>query len=305
MIPTFPKFAKLNISFKDEINKRTLKHLPYCDYNFVALWSYNLQNKIEVSILNNNLVVKLVDCITDMPFFSFFGSNKFEQTSIVLLQYSTKKNIYPQLKVIPEDFIDINHTYSSILIKEDRHNFDYIFLLEDISKLRGKKFRIKRNLLNKFNRMQAQHTVSILDLTDTSTKKEILNVFAYWERVKKKSKTETKNELEALAKLLDYAREFNLLSIGIYLNNKLEAFTICEVVHKNYAIGHFAKANFHHKGIYEALYKSTADYLMSKGCKYLNMEQDMGEENLRYAKTLWHPAFFLKKYSIVLAKPIS
>ena len=303
MIPTFPKFAKLTIAFRNEINQRTMKYRPYCDYNFVALWSYNLQNEIDVSILNNNLVVKLIDCLTNKAFYSFFGANKFEQTSLELLHYCVEKNIPPILKIIPEDFILPNHSYSSITVIEDRHNFDYIYLLDSIDKMVGKHFRIKRNLLNKFNRIHGQSHTTILDLSKKSVRGEILSLFDGWEKAKHRSHSETKNELEALQKLLSHSAKFNLLSVGIYIDKKLEAFTISEIVHDDYAIGHFAKANFHFQGIYEALYKNTASFLIGKGCKYLNMEQDMGEENLRYAKTLWHPAFFLKKYSIALSNP--
>lgn len=300
MIPHFPKFSKLQLSHQEEIYTHTLKALPYCDFNFVSLWSYNLKNEIDICTLNGNLVVKFIDCVTNEAFFSFFGNFKIEHTSLDLLQYCKENAINQVLKVIPEVFIKPNYQYSNIKIEEDRHNFDYVYLLEDIKLFPGSKFSKKRNLLNKFMRIHNSHKVSVLNLRDSTTKTHILSLFEKWANLKKKDKIETKNELEALSKLLIHSEKFNLLAVGIYINNILEAFSINEVVHSNYAIGHFAKANFTHVGINEALYKYTAENLIEKKCKYLNLEQDMGIENLRYAKTSWQPCFFLKKYTITL-----
>ena len=124
MIPLFPKFIKLNLHHKYDINLCTFKFLPYCDFNFVSLWCYNIKNEIVLSVLNDNLIIKFTDYLTSKNFYSFFGDKKFEETCLILLKDSHKNHFEPQLKLIPEIFI--KNRYKKIDIKEDRHNFDYI-----------------------------------------------------------------------------------------------------------------------------------------------------------------------------------
>lgn len=298
MIPTFPKFVRLNLNHIDDIKNHTSKFLPYSDYNFVSLWCYDTKNEIDISILNDNLVVKFTDYLDNKRYFSFFGEKKFQDTSITLLNYCVQLKIDQKLIVIPEIFIKKNYEFSKINIIEDRHNFDYIYSLETLSALAGKKFDTKRYLFKKFNKIYPHHSLKMIDIKKELNHDKILELFYSWEKLKNKNRKDTQNELSALIKLFDNAKQFNLFVLGIFIEEKLEAFSIVETVHHDYAIIHFAKSNHNFHGINEALYKYSSDFLISKKCKYLNMEQDMGLENLRYAKNLWQPIFFLKKYTV-------
>jgi len=298
MILGFPKFENLNFQHKQEIDKITQNFLPYCDYNFVSLWCYDTKNNIEISKLNNNLIIKFTDYLSTKSFYSFFGKNKFEETCLTLLKLSKASKFDLFLKLIPEIFINKNHQYKKIIITEDRDNFDYIYLLKKLCQLEGKKFEKKRRLLHQFIRNHPNHKVNQLDLTQNNIKKQVINLFFLWEKIKKKKRSETNNELIALKKLITHAHKFNLVTTGISINNILVGFTINEIINKNFAIGHFAKSDHNFEGMNEALHKYTADILIEKNCQYINLEQDMGLENLRYAKSLWQPEFFLKKYTI-------
>ena len=70
MIPEFPEFKKLELSDKEEVEKITSKFPPYSDFNFVSMWSWNIENKIWISQLYGNLVVHFTDYLTDGTFLS-------------------------------------------------------------------------------------------------------------------------------------------------------------------------------------------------------------------------------------------
>ena len=101
-IPFFPKFKNLEISDKKEVETITHQFEPYSDYNFVSLWSYNVKEEIQISKLNDNLVIKFTDYISGNPFYSFLGNNLVEDTISKLLKHSKTLNIPPLLKLIPE-----------------------------------------------------------------------------------------------------------------------------------------------------------------------------------------------------------
>ncbi len=56
-IPKFPSSKKLTLADQAEVQNFVEKFPPYSDYNFTSLYSYNVENNIELSWLNNNLVV--------------------------------------------------------------------------------------------------------------------------------------------------------------------------------------------------------------------------------------------------------
>ena len=68
MITNFPNFKKLGLEDKPLIESFVKRYLPYSDFNFVSLWSYDTDNSYEISYLNKNLVIKQDDYITNEPF---------------------------------------------------------------------------------------------------------------------------------------------------------------------------------------------------------------------------------------------
>lgn len=299
-IPTFPKFKKLGLEDKESIYTLTSKFLPYSDYNFVSLWSYNTGNDIIVSQLHQNLILRFKDYILDEQFYSFLGDNKIKETIEALLKHAKKENIVPKLKLIPEEnILKYPKLFNFFKITEDRDNFDYIFLTEEISKLEGSKFSNKRNKVNNFIKVNSPISVALLDIKDPKIHKVIIDLCLAWKKNKKQDGNHASNELYAIKRLLNSSEFLNVLSLGIYnANNKLIGFSIIETVHQKNSLIHFVKADSSYIGLFEYIYKSTASELYKRGRKYVNRQQDLGIPGLRQAKSSWRPIAFLKKYII-------
>lgn len=298
MIPNFPTLKKLQLEDKTEFENYTKQFLPYSDYNFVSLYSYNTQNKIEISFLFGNLVVVFEDYLTGEPFFSFIGRTNIEKTIDTLLQTAEQKGITTSLKLVPETVIETKEDLSGFTITEDPDNHDYILSVEDLAGYKGKKFYDKRNLTNRFKRLYPQYSTETLELTTEQEKKQIIELFFVWEKRRNKTREETQHELTALGRLLDASSSLNLHTLGIYINETLIAFTIQEVLQDEYAIIHFEKNDISYPGISALLRQESAKFLQQKNCKLINFEQDLGIEGLKKAKELWRPVTFLKKYTI-------
>ncbi|MBI5127780.1 DUF2156 domain-containing protein [Candidatus Roizmanbacteria bacterium] len=299
MIPKYPLFKKIDFKDLNEINKITKKNLPYSDFNFSVLWSYNTKKDLKLSLLNGNLIVRFTDALDLKPYYSFYGGNKFEETSLTLLKLTKTKKDNSLLKYIPEIFAK-NQKTNRIVIKESRDNFDYVFSVDKLSSLKGHDLEKKRWRFSKFCRTYQNHQVRLLDLKDKTVHSMILIFFKNWALNKNKSSKETINEFKAIKNLFDLADKLEFICLGIFDKNKLIAFSINEKLRNKYALGHFAKTNPLFFGVHEALYKYSADSLKKKGCVLFNMEEDMGLENLRAAKMSWRPDFFLKKFNITL-----
>ena len=299
MISTFPNFKRLELKDKREISKFISKFPPHSDYNFPSLWSYNIKNDLTVSYLNGNLVVKFRDYITNQFFYSFIGSNQLIATVNLLLDQAKKQKMEPELLLIPEDNLAGNPELSQTLsIKEDPRNHDYILSLKEHANLGGKKYHRHRKSIARFSRLYPQIKPQLLNIKKKLLKKQIIELFQIWYKRKGKNYEDIEHELIALRRILAHPDYLNLVGYGMYHNSKLISFLIVDIGHPEYAESHFSKTHPDYIGATQVMRYFSSKHLNQLGLKYLNIEQDMGIESLRYTKNQWKPVFFLKKYII-------
>ncbi|MCA1638525.1 MAG: hypothetical protein LC768_09365, partial [Acidobacteria bacterium] len=63
MIPSFPHFRNLRADDKEAVESFTNQFPPYSDFNFTSLWCWNVSEKIQVSQLYGNLIVRFTDYV--------------------------------------------------------------------------------------------------------------------------------------------------------------------------------------------------------------------------------------------------
>lgn len=300
----FPNFTKLDISHKNFVESIVKKHLPYSDFNFISLYCWNTDKKTKISILNNNLILQMKDYSSDNTIYSFIGDHKIIETAKELLLHAEKNNI-KELKLIPESMI-LNNNFDSagLIVEEDRDQFDYIYKTEEIIKLEGSKFKKKRNMLKRFIKENSKKmSVKKIDLKDKEIQLAVKKMIKNWQENKIKSgKKIEKDELIALDNAIQLAGKLDLIGVGVYIGNEMIGFTIGELIHKDHSMIHFEKTNQVYPGVTEFVMSETAKIHSGKGSTWLNYQQDVGEENLRVAKSFWRPSHFLKKYRIRLKK---
>ena len=301
MLPKFPNFVTLSINHKDHIEKHISDHPPYSDFNFTSLISWSDENT-KVCQLNNNLVIKFKDYLTNQPFYTFIGLNKVNETIKTLLAATKKDNLYPHLKLIPEVTLKTDpKLLEEFEIAEDRNNFDYIYLLEEAREFKGNKHRGKRNFVNRFRKLY-KSTHKLIDLNDPKTKQQILELFVVWRKEKGINNSEIEIEFTAIKKILDFSKDLSLVCVGLFIDEKLVAFSINEVLADGYAMSLFEKADTTYQGIFPYLRQISAHYLINLGSKLLSHQQDLGIEGLRKSKLSYGPHSFLKKYTITHKK---
>ena len=298
MIPQFPEFKKLEIGDKAEIESFGESLPAYSDFDFVSLWSWDIHGELRISRLNDNLVVRFADYLTQEPFLSFFGVNKVNETAEEIFTYCKDNNLNCTMKLLPEEaslMLDQNR----FKIQEDRDNFDYIYSTEEWMNFAGGDYARKRNevhsLLNAYPDLQGLK----LDCKDASVIEGMKNLYQKWiENKVNKGEDYEKNELLSFDRLLLLLETCDFLVSGLVLNGELVAFCISESSRSGYAVGHAAKADSQIKGTNAFVMKNLATILHANGSTFFNYEQDLGMENLRQAKERFRPIRFLKKYIV-------
>lgn len=297
-LPIFPEQKLLELSDKNSVTLFVNQFEPYADYKFASLWSYNTENDAMISQLNNNLVLRFRDYITNEIHYSFIGETDVEATTTILLDHAKDENVLKELRLIPELVIRSGNSWEQFDIQEDFGNHDYILSVSDMVNLPGSKFHTHKNHINKFNSLYPNSEIRLLAQNDQSTKDAIEEVFSKWEKGRNKERSETIHELTAIRRILHDSEYFNLLILGLYINGDVVGFSINDMDSTVYAQNHFAKSDPDYKQIYYKLNQATGEELQKKGYEFLNIECDLGLEGLRFAKEQWNPVSYLKKYII-------
>lgn len=296
MIPAFPKFKKLELSDKEEIENFTKNFPPYSDFNFVSMWAWDIKGEMLISKLNDNLVVRFTDYLTGEPFYSFLGLNMVNETANELLEKSKVENIKCLIKLIPENMVQ-GFDEKVFKITEDIDHHDYIIPLEIFSKYDTNKTKDRKKSVIKFEN-EFGPTHKQIDLNESNVKKSVFRLFDKWSK-EKAGNDDIINELSALKRYVDTKHGNKHLSIGVFVGDELVGFCFSEVHDDDYCTIHFCKAEKSlSSGLYSYILQQNALSLIDIGKKQINLEQDLGIPNMRAWKQSHGAHTFLKKYNI-------
>jgi uncharacterized protein len=193
---------------------------------------------------------------------------------------------------IPEEWLAFFPEDKFAITCEDSES-DYIYLTEKMASFRGNQFTRHRNHLNQFFSAYNPRVEAI----SKNNEQQAMAVLQAWQddSVLEINKTDYEQCREALEKFSALA----LWGTLYYIENKPAGFIIGEKLNTETFVLHFAKASKKYHGIYEFMFNDTARRLLSS-YKFLNLEEDMGNKNLRRTKGSYGPETLLKKYRVSL-----
>ncbi len=299
MIPIFPVFKHLDRDDEIELKKITNNFDPYSDFDFAALWSWNIQDKVQISNLNDNLVIIFPEHQSGKLIYSYLGNNKLGETLQEIFSRPIIAGVpVESIELVPEVSlfgIDLN----KYVVEIDLDSCDYIYDTSEHAELAGRKYNTKRRLSHKFKVDYPDVVVKLLDLTDEKIHSQIISVNDTWIQNKSDSFNQSHFviETQALNRFLS-AKFSETHAVGIYKNEKLIAYDLMTMASKGYAISHFSKTTPGLIGLNEFLIHEVAKNLKATGIKFINAEEDLGITNLRFTKNSYRPINFLRKYKI-------
>lgn len=179
----------------------------------------------------------------------------------------------------------------------DRDSFDYIYNIDDLADLRGRKFQKKRNHLHRFRDAHPDCTAHPLTAEKLPAVQEMVE---QWFAIRLQEDPHEDFHLERTALSRAFAAPDKLGLEGLVLEEKGEilAMTMGSALTDTVFDIHFEKARLDIEGAYNAINFEFARYLRSKypQLRYLDREDDMGLEGLRKAKLSYNPTMLLEKY---------
>lgn len=183
---------------------------------------------------------------------------------------------------------------------EERDLFDYVYDGESMRELKGRKNVKKRNHINYFlKEYEGRYEYRLLDENDFDA---CLDLMEEWTNNKEENDAvseEMEEELIGIKKLFENYKVLKdkLKIAGIFIDGKLESFTMGEYINPNMALIHIEKANPSIRGLYPFINQQFLVHEFSD-VEFVNREEDLGIEGLRKAKLSYHPVRFVEKYTV-------
>lgn len=178
----------------------------------------------------------------------------------------------------------------------DRDAFDYVYDINDLATLAGKKFQKKRNHLNRFRQ---NHPDAIVEPVTAENLPRVKALAETWYKLRLASDPQADFQLEqaALNRAFRYREALGLEGLLLTCDGQDVAFTLGSRLSENTFDIHFEKALDIADGAYPAINNHFANYLRSTypALAFLNREDDMGLEGLRKAKLSYNPHHLVEK----------
>ena len=177
-----------------------------------------------------------------------------------------------------------------------RDNHDYVYDINDLAELKGRRYQQKRNHINRFTLEQPDAYVEILTEENLDACREFVEQW-YARRAETDPEEDIAMERVAIARGFRHFRELGLEGLMLYAGGKPIAMTMGSRLAEDTVDVHFEKADPNVHGAYPAINRAFARYIREKypEVKYLNREDDMGDEGLRKAKLSYHPHHMVEK----------
>ncbi|MDR2152779.1 MAG: phosphatidylglycerol lysyltransferase domain-containing protein [Helicobacteraceae bacterium] len=183
---------------------------------------------------------------------------------------------------------------------------DYIYLADDLIELKGNAFHTKRNEINKFRKAYPNTTIETFDpKKHGEAAMELLNRWIT-NRLRYMPKDQTEQFLDgisherfAIKRILKHYEQLALIGIVLKMGDDMVGFTVGEKLNSDSASVLIEKTDFDVLGSAQYIFREFCKVLKDLyQCKYINVGDDMGFENLRKVKLSYRPHKLATKYTI-------
>ena len=212
---------------------------------------------------------------------------------------------YERYWYVPGDYLEtLDHSELEALfhIEEQKEFADYIYLTQDLIKLKGNKFSKKRNLIHQFFREYMWHgriTVENIHKGQIEDCLKFLEIWCNEHACDVDQESSLACEKDALITTLNNIEQLESKGILVRVDGTVSAFGIGSRLNETTATLNFEKAFSSIKGLYQYLDNECAKRLFSE-FTYVNKESDMNLPNLAESKQSYNPIMRNKSFALVL-----
>lgn len=288
------QFQKLNPKEKAAYNEYLLNcGQRGCEYNFSNLYLWGRQ---KAAFLEDSLVFFSQFNQRSVYLFPLCRGN-LKDTIDAIIHDAQSRGIPCRLTSLTHDDCDaLEALYpNKFRFHHDRSSFDYIYNIEDLATLKGKKFQKKRNHLNKFKQLHPDYRLELLTDANTPMVEDLLRRW-YAHKLELDPSGDYYMEQVAISRALRHREELDMEGLVLMDGDDILAMTLGTHLAANTFDVQFEKAI--DESAYVAMCSGFAAHLMAKypQLQFLNREDDLGIEGLRKSKLAYNPVMLIEKH---------
>lgn len=289
----------ITIGSKDELIKYMNKvSYEACEYSFMTIYMWQHVFNTSYKIKDDYLIIfgKYED--------DYFAIQPITEKENYEAAFSEIESCFERigqklnLRAITKPWVDfLTERYPERFeVIEERDAFDYVYDAEKLRTLSGRKYHSKKNHYNGFlKEYEGRYEYRLLDQKDFS---EAINLMEDWAKDKEKDQHLVGERLAVEKVFKNQSRLKETKVGGIYIDEKLEAFTFGEMLNDDTVVVHVEKANPEIRGLYVAINKLFLENEFPN-VEFVNREEDLGLEGLRKAKLSYKPIKLVEKYTLI------
>lgn len=270
-------------------------------HNFTNIFVWSGIYFHHVAQVNEYLVVKVTGDDNKKYYFYPAGYGNIKPVIEQLIEdASIHSHEFAFIGLSPENIRVLDNLFPGLFkYNTNVDSYDYVYLLDKLIYLSGKKLQAKRNHINRFKK---EYNWSFEQITSENLT-ECWDMNVQWciahdcndDDMLSKEKCAVKN-------CFDHFTELGLDGGLLRCDGRVIAYTMGEMLNTNTYVTHIEKAFSDIHGAYQMINQEFAVYIKQKHPTmiYVNREEDMGYDGLRKAKQSYHPDKMEEKYSAKL-----
>lgn len=203
-----------------------------------------------------------------------------------------KQTVFSELsREMAEAFCD--SCPGNFVVEYDRDGSDYVYEVQALANLSGKRYHKKKNHVNRF----LKNYEFIYEPITVENRRECLEMTEKWMAAREPDDS-LLEEKKAIGRAFRYYDKLGFEGGLLRVDGKVMAFTLGERATDDTFVTHFEKALDEIPELYAVMNQQFAKNQL-QAYTYVNREEDLGLPGLRKAKTSYHPAFMVEKYRAV------
>ncbi len=281
----------------------TLGHRGSLEYNFTSNFIWSEVYKLSAARFDDRLVV-MSEADPEGPSFIFpSGAGPVAPVVRALAQYTKARGVPLVFNtVLNEDKEKLEAEFPGIfLFEEDRRDFDYVYDAQRLITLSGKKLSSKRNHVNRFQQDNRDWSYEAITLQNIG---EAHQMSLEWcKQAGCRENPGLFSESCAVEKAFRHFFDLKLTGGLLRDGRRVVAYAMGEPLNPDTYIVHIEKAFYDVHGAYQMINQQFARE-NAGGFRYINREDDTGDEGLRRAKMSYDPELLVVKSSAVLTEAL-